>query len=578
MDTKKLVKYALVTGLVVTVWLFSAESLDAQSYIASREVENLLVDAVGAFESGAFDMAKGILRTIVNEDPDNDAAHFYMGLTALAQQDEETAEMSLLRAMELDSTNFWYRHRLAYLYGITNRQEQMVDIYTSLLKDYPKRSELYYDLIGVYVTMGRLDDALETIGQIETISGVSEASVMARFQILCRLDRTDEAYEVLEDYNRTYSSPQVLTILGDYNMSMYNDSTALANYDEALDIMPGYEPALIGKAETLRVTRRYPEYFSTLNQIAVNADIDAEDKCDYIRALIQRLDTNFLKNFQEEMDGVIGNCLDAHPTDSSVVDLAGVYYYSTLRDEEARKYFKRNVDNYPDALRPAYNYAEALMYMGDLEELAKFSKGAFERFPNQYNFLEMEIYANYNLNDYEKVVETCERILLTSDDPAAALRAYSTLGDVHHLLGDSKNAYEAYENALKINPLYLPVLNNYAYYLSLEGKKLKKAAEMSAKTIDAEPDNATYLDTYAWILHLLGRSDEAKPYFKHAMLYGGKDSVVVMDHYADVLFALGEYDLAFLYWNQALGKDKDGEIEGLAEKIQQRRDEVNSKK
>ncbi|MCD8208085.1 MAG: tetratricopeptide repeat protein [Bacteroidales bacterium] len=571
-------KYILSAAIVATVWLFSSESLVAQQYRLEREMENMLVDAVGAFEDGNLSTAKAILRTLTSQDPNNDAAHYYMGLTALAQNDEEVAEMSLLRAVELDSTNFWYRHRLAYLYGITNRQEQMVEIYNGLLRDWPKRSELYYDLIGVYVTLGRLDDALDTIAQIETLSGVSEASVMARFQILCRLDRTDEAYEVLEDYNRTYSSPQVLTILGDYNMSMYKDSLALANYDEALDIMPGYEPALIGKAETLRATRRYPEYFSTLNQIAINADIDAEDKCDYIRALLQRLDSNFLKNFQDELDGVIGNCLEAHPADSSVVDLAGVYYYSTLRDEEARKYFKQNVDNYPDALRPAYNYAEAIMYMGDLEELASFAKEAFERFPTQYNFLEMEIYANYNLNDYKKVADTCERIIRTTDDPSAALRAYSTLGDVHHLLGDSKNAYEAYENALKINPLYLPVLNNYAYYLSLEGKKLKKAAEMSAKTIDAEPDNATYLDTYAWILHLLGRSDEAKPYFKHAMLYGGKDSAVVMDHYADVLFALGEYDLAFLYWNQALAKDSEGEIEGLSEKIQKRRAEVNGKK
>ena len=107
----------------------------------------------------------------------------------------------------------------------------------------------------------------------------------------------------------------------------------------------------------------------------------------------------------------------------------------------------------------------------------------------------------------------------------------------------------------------------------MEGKKLKKALAMSRKTVEAEPDNATYLDTYGWILHLLGKSAEAKPQFKHAMLYGGKDSPVILDHYAEVLFALKEYDMAFVYWNLARQKN-DGEIEDLDERIRKRREEA----
>ena len=99
---------------------------------------------------------------------------------------------------------------------------------------------------------------------------------------------------------------------------------------------------------------------------------------------------------------------------------------------------------------------------------------------------------------------------------------------------------------------------------------------MSRKTIEAEPDNATYLDTYGWILYLLGRAEEARPHFKHAMLYGGKDSAVILDHYAEVLFDLGEYDRAMVYWNQALRKN-DGKIEDLEERIEQRRQQMKKK-
>ena len=99
---------------------------------------------------------------------------------------------------------------------------------------------------------------------------------------------------------------------------------------------------------------------------------------------------------------------------------------------------------------------------------------------------------------------------------------------------------------------------------------------MSRKTIEAEPDNATYLDTFGWILFLQGKPEEAKTHFKRAMLYGGKESPVIMDHYAEVLFALGEYDRAMVYWNMALQID-NGEIAGLKERINLRKQQMKKK-
>ena len=147
------------------------------------------------------------------------------------------------------------------------------------------------------------------------------------------------------------------------------------------------------------------------------------------------------------------------------------------------------------------------------------------------------------------------------------------MGDIYFQLGDKGKAYKAYEKALKINPNYVYVLNNYAYYLSLEGKNLKKAHQMSSKAVEQEPDNATYLDTFGWILHLMGKNVEAKQIFKRAMLYGGKDSSVILDHYAEVLFSLKEYDLAFVYWNMAKQKN-NRDIPDLDERINKRKAEA----
>jgi tetratricopeptide (TPR) repeat protein len=179
---------------------------------------------------------------------------------------------------------------------------------------------------------------------------------------------------------------------------------------------------------------------------------------------------------------------------------------------------------------------------------------------------------DFNLGRYEEVLEICDKVLdVAPSDSSKTLRALSTKGDIYHRLGDSKKAYKAYDKALKINPDYVYVLNNYAYYLSEEGRNLKKAYQMSKRTVEADPDNATYLDTFGWILFLQGKALEAKPFFKKAMLYGGKESAVIMDHYAEVLYELKEYDLAFVYWNLARKKNVDGEVPGLDEKIAARK-------
>ena len=171
----------------------------------------------------------------------------------------------------------------------------------------------------------------------------------------------------------------------------------------------------------------------------------------------------------------------------------------------------------------------------------------------QAHQLRMEI-ANSLGND-ATVIEECERLIeLQKDDTAQVVTWMSVIGDTQYHAGNVRQAYKTYEQALKLAPDYCPVLNNYAYFLSQQGKRLCKAEKMSKKTIDAEPDNATYLDTYGWILFLRGKARQAKPYFKHAMLYGGKDSAVVLMHFSLVLKALGEDDLATYYRTLAENK------------------------
>jgi tetratricopeptide (TPR) repeat protein len=443
-------------------------------------------------------------------------------------------------------------------------------MYEKLLEDFPKKSELYFDLVELYAAQNETDKALETLKEIETVFGMTESIAVFRFNLLQKAGKPQDAMASLEEYNRQYSSPYVLSTLADHQMSMYNDSTALAYYNEALDIAPDYLPALLGKAETLRMTRKYNDYFDVLNRFVDTEDGPVAGKSDYLLAVVQRTDPKFLRTFMPQMDTVVNKMLRNYPKDSTVLQLAGVYYWSTERRDISKIHFRANVENNPKSLHASADFVEFLMYAEDWKALSEEGRKAFERFPQETAFLEMASVGDYNLKDYDNVLELCHRVLeVAPGDSSRTLRAWSTIGDIWHQKGDAKKSYKAYDKALKINPDYIYVLNNYAYYLSQEGKKLKKAYAMSKKTIEAEPDNATYLDTFGWILYLQGKALEAKPFFKHAMLYGGKDSPVIMDHYAEVLYALKEYDLASVYWNMAKQKN-DGRIPDLEDRIEAR--------
>ena len=322
------------------------------------------------------------------------------------------------------------------------------------------------------------------------------------------------------------------------------------------------------------MTRRYDEYFDVLGDFLATPDAPADSKSEYMMAIIQRTDAKFIRTFMPQLDTALTKFVEVHPQDSTALQTAGVYFYTTGRNDLAKQYFKENVQIYPQSLSANANLVEFLMYAQMWEELSEEGRIAYQRFPNETAFLEMAGVGDYNLKDYDKVLQSCETILQVAPrDSSKTLRSWSTMGDIYYQLGEPKKAYKAYEKALKINPDYVYVLNNYAYYLSLEGRNLKKAHDMSARTIELEPESATYLDTFGWILYLQGNLEPARQIFKRAMLCGGKDSAVILDHYAEVLYALKEYDMAFVYWNLAKQKNA-GDIPELDAKIKTKREEA----
>lgn len=564
------------TAVILYTFVFlvlSAPALRAQDR-ASRlrdTAESLLVDAVQAYDSGATKAAMDRLSAILEAFPDNDAAHYYQGLCHASLGDIASGLKEIAEAVRLAPGNYWYRDRLATLYAMSGQDDQAVATYEALLADFPRKTEIHYSLVNLYVRQNRLDKVLETLDEIERVMGRDETTALARYDILMHQDKASEAFAVLEEFNEDFPTPQVLAMMGDSKAAADEDSLAMAYYDQALALDSGYAPALLGKSEVYRMNRSFDSFFNTLEEFVSSPSIPVQAKSQYLSNLTQYLDARFFQNFQPQLDSLFDNGVKAHPSDSTMLLAAGTYFFRSDRRDRGVELFKTNSDLYPRDFNARAMYIQSLSYSEDWDALLKASEEAYAAFPDEPAFLNMRIMAYYNQDDLQSVISESARMAEAfKDNPDVVVQALSTIGDTYHQLDNEKEAFEAYEKALKINPEYAPVLNNYAYYLSLKGRKLRKAAEMSRITVEQEPDNATYLDTYGWILHLQKKSQEAKSYFKHAMLYGGKDSATILDHYAEVLYSLGEYDLAKVYWDDAVKKDTDNEIPDLVSRIGER--------
>ena len=396
-------------------------------FAATAQDEIGFIDAVQAYAEGNIRKAQPVFKRILEQDPQDDAAAYYLGLCEYASSDIKSAEKHLLAAIEKDSTNTWYLSALANFYNSTGRHLKTAEICEKLLK---------------------------------------------------------------MDF-KSFKSAYTLCLIGDAKLSLGLDSLAVSYYDQALEMDPEYAPAEIGRAEAMRMRGNYAAYFSSLEKFIRNEIVDAQMKSGYIEALLQGMDAQLYWAWGTQIHNLIDTCLELNPDD---------------------------IQSHLNKLTGCSIKQDTLGMIQQCREVIPLAKA--------------------------------------QKDTANLLLAITTIGDFYHEDGNNKAAYKTYEQALKINPSFAPVLNNYAYFLSQDGKKLRKALKMSKVAIEQEPDNATYLDTYGWILYLLKRPQEAKPYFKHAMIYGGKDSAVILRHYAKVLDALGDRDLSNYYYSLAGQKEK----------------------
>lgn len=560
-------KWTVVFVFSVLLTISISSSAQEKGQISPLEY---YLEGVRHYNSGECSSARELLIQAIEKDPENDAAYYYLALSYIQLQDIQAGEAYLIKAQEKDPSNFWYRVKLAQLYAETGKMEKAIAIYEQIAIDYPGKHSVYYDIIDLYTASQQFDKALETLDKIESLKGETEATGEVKYELMLRQGNYQGALKHLDEYYDKYPTPRVALILGDLYKSMYKDTLAIKYYKEALDMDSRFTPADLGLAEVYRSQRNFEEYFPHINRFLQDPQMNVSIKTRYIKEVA--ISPHFVRQHMDNVDLMVNNVVSAHPHDTAALYMAGTYFLQTGRDSTGRILFKGAVESHPEDYKANIEYTSLLYYLKEWETLAEQVELSLHYFPDDQTLNEVLPIAYWQSGETDKAIAHYNRLIRNLPPKDTTIYTYyASLGDLYHEKGDTKSAYSYYRKVLRIKPDYNPVLNNYAYYLCLEGENLKKAAKMSRQTILSEPDNPTYLDTYAWILYQMGEYAEAKSHIKRAMFYGGNEEPTLLDHYAEILYALKEYDLAFIYWEQA---DKKDPSLGIGKKIVEKKNQI----
>jgi len=157
--------------------------------------------------------------------------------------------------------------------------------------------------------------------------------------------------------------------------------------------------------------------------------------------------------------------------------------------------------------------------------------------------------------NYETANEELKKAtILAGNNQEMVMQVLSIKADLYYRMKEYEKAFETFEEALKTNNDDLMTLNNYAYYLAEQDRRLKEAETMARKVIETEENNKTYLDTYGWVLYKRGKIREAEEIFK-AIIDSGGDDAEYYEHYGYILMKRKKCEKAIINWEKALKLD-----------------------
>ena len=345
--------------------------------------------------------------------------------------------------------------------------------------------------------------------------------------------------------------------LAEIYASTRRDSLALVSFKRAIEIDSlAIEPwGALGDYYQKKGDKS--AYLAVLEHLFANTQLPLQAKINEWKSLAN--DINSYRKFFAKYDALIKRLYIYYPESKEVSELYAQHLIRSGNIEAALQLCKQLIDYKSPKLDDFTKVIEIENHLNRPDSVRRYTDLALARFPHNTDLLHMRGALAAQRKEYDDALLNYNEALKHADNDTLRSTLWGAVGDVEHQRNDKKRCYKAYEKALRYFADNSMVLNNYAYYLSLEGRNLERALTMITRALALSNNNSTYLDTMAWVLYKLGRYDEAKKYMQQALSRDRAQSAELALHYGDILHALGEDFMAKTYWRKALERGADKE-------------------
>lgn len=501
-----------------------------------------------------------------NENYDVAAEYFEKALEAFPEDHASMYELSSLyatkglhekgfdmikKAVELDSTNKWYKIRLADFYKQNNEYEAFIVIYDELIEQEPNNLKYLEVYIDALLHLGKYEQVTEKLDIYEDNIGINEYISLQKVEIYNFIGRNDKALAEMERLSNAYPyDTRFLSMLAETYMQNRRDKDAFKIYLKIKQLNPEDAYINISLMEYYQKQGEIDKAFEEFILSIKNKNLDYNTKSQIYEFWFSEKDGT-KENTIKEAKAAGEAFIETHPDKEIGYYIIGTVHFNGKKYELAQKYYLDAIARDSSSFMAWYQLTFTDAELNNVEALYKHTSTAMRFYPEQPIFYMFNGLSLIDMKRYEEAVKILEKGRFMSADKELTSSFDTYIADIYHELGEKEKMYRQYDKVLRNDPENVYVLNNYAYFLSLDGERLDEALKMSAITIEKEPKNVTYLDTYAWVLYKMGRYKDAKKWMEKVFSYDKNPQGINYEHYGDILYRLGDTKNAVQNWKKA---------------------------
>ena len=502
-------------------------------------------------------------------DPSSAAVHYEVGKYELNELNNASEALAHAKVcVEGDAQNAWYQQLLGQSYAALSKYDAAIKAYREVVRLSPDNYEMLYELANAQLYANKPQDAIATYDMLESKTGVYEELSVQKHLLYEQIRNYEKAGLELERLAQQYpEEPRYWGMAAQFYQRYNLKEKAVASLQNMVKADPNNGQVHWQLSEYYATMGDEKRSYEELKLAFATTDVPIDQKVMVLmryytltQQRIERLpDAYALLELTEQM----------HPNDAKGYAMYGDFLARDGKLKEALKKYKRAVELGATMSLIWKQVLELEAELSDYEALSKDALKALELYPLVPEFYYFNGLAQQYQKNYAKAADAFMMGKeLVVENPVLLKRFYASLGESYHSLKQYEKSDAAFEEALRIDPSDVFVMNNFAYYLALRKAKLDSAANLSARSNELQPGIASFEDTYAYVLFRQGKHEDALVWMKKAMAHG-EVSADMHEHMGDILFHLGKIDDAVNEWKQAASKPDAGPK--VAEKINQRR-------